>query len=124
MEFKSWLNETVVYHGSKTPINQWDASKHMSGYYPGFYAWPDPVRAHEHGEHVYQLDVDDSQFYRLTDSDELKTQAREAGFHPTQGSGYQDVAYLKDQGYRGLTRGNEYIVFNPEDWHPSPVEHR
>jgi hypothetical protein len=119
MKFKTWL-ESFVYHGSKTPIDKWDASRHMSGYYPGFYAWPNKEQAMRHGPYVYELEVDDSQFYHLTNSDELKMQARQAGFPATTGSGYHDVAYLKSLGYKGIRRGLEYIVFSPEDWSSSP----
>lgn len=122
MNFKYWLEESVVYHGSKSPIEKWDSSRHMSGYYPGFYAWPDPDEAMNHGQYVYELDVTDSSFYNLEDSDELKQQARASGFPSTNGSGYQDVEFLKSLGYKGIKRGNEYIIFNPEEWSERPNE--
>lgn len=119
--FKGWLSETTVYHGSKSPIEVWDGSRHLSGYYPGFYAWPDKEKAKHHGNYVYEVNVDDSKFYVLEDADDLKMQAREAGFPTTQGSGYPDAAYLKSLGYEGIKRGAEYIIFNPANWSDSPT---
>lgn len=120
MNFKHWFKESVVYHGSKSPIEKWDSSNQVSGYYPGFYAWSDPEKAMNHGQHVYKLDIEDSKFYDLKDPDELKQQARKNGFPSTSGSGYQDVEFLKSLGYKGIKRGSEYIIFNPEEWSDKP----
>lgn len=119
--FSNWLNEITVYHGSKTPIVRWDRSRHLSGYYPGFYTWPDAERAKQHGNYVYMLGIDDSEFFDLKNADELKSRARAAGFPVTMGSGFQDVAYLKSIGYKGIKRGSEYIVFDPEEWSDVPI---
>ena len=121
INFKSWLSESVIYHGSKNPIEQWDSSRHLSGYYPGFYAWPELAKAKQHGEYVYTFNVDDSLFYQMNDPEELKTQAKANGFPTTSGSGFQDVSYLKSLGYKGIKRGMEYIIFNPEEWSDEPV---
>lgn len=123
-KFKDWF-ESFVYHGSKIPIERWDNSRHLSGYYPGFYAWPDKAKAMQHGTHVYELEIDDSKFYHLEDSkdsEELKSKARQSGFPVTFGSGHQDVAYLKSLGYKGIKRGLEYIIFSPEEWSSTPKE--
>jgi len=122
MKFSEWLSKIKVYHGSKYPIHEWDISKHLSGYYPGFYTWRDPQSAYKHGQHVYELEIDESSFYQMKDSDLLKRKASEAGFSVTQGSGYQDVQYLKSMGYDGIIRGQEYIVFDPKKWSESPIE--
>lgn len=115
------LSEVTLYHGSKQPIEKWDSSKHLSGYYPGFYTWNDPNKATSHGSYVYKLDLNNPKLYNLTNSDELKKQAKIAGFSVTMGSGYQDVQYLKSLGYDGIIRGNEYIIFNPEKWSVEPM---
>lgn len=120
MQFKDFVNRINVYHGSKTPIESWDSTKHLSGYYPGFYAWTDRNKARNHGEHVYQLAIDTKRFYLMKSGDELKKLAIDAGFPTTMGSGFQDVKYLKSQGYKGIIRGEEHIVFNPEEWEPYP----
>lgn len=120
MNFSSWV-ESFVYHGSQSPIDKWDSSRHVSGYYPGFYAWPERDWAAKHGKHVYELQIDDNQFYDLKDGDDLKRQAKEAGFY-SPASGYQDVLYLKSRGYKGIKRGREYIVFDPEEWSEIPTE--
>ncbi len=122
MKFHHWL-ESFVFHGSQLPIMSWDSSRHASGYYPGFYAWNDPNAAKRHGANVYELQIDDSAFYTITDADMLKREAKKAGFPSTNGSGFQDVQYLKSQGYKGIKRGNEYIIFNPEEWSPTPKLH-
>lgn len=119
MNFKSWL-ESFVYHGSVQPISVWDRSRHVSGYYPGFYAWPERESAQKHGQYVYELNVDDGTFYTLSNADDLKVQARKAGFPVTSGSGHQDVEYLKSLGYKGIRRGKEYIIFSPEEWSSTP----
>lgn len=121
LAFSHWLNEVTVYHGSKSPIDKWDSSRHLSGYYPGFYTWPDAEKAKLHGPYVYKLDINDSEFFDLEDADDLKRRARKAGFPSTMGSGYQDVAYLKSLGYKGLKRGDEHIVFHPEQWAEAPM---
>lgn len=109
--------QITVFHGSKTPITHFDSKKHISGYYPGFYATSEEINAKNFGTNIYSMIIKDEKFYplnNLEDSEDLKTSARKAGFLSTQGSGYQDVEYLKSIGYEGIRRGTEYIIFEPE----------
>lgn len=121
VSFKEWLkSEIAVYHGSKRPINNWVAGKQRSGYYPGLYAWPDLEKAKSHGDYIYKLNIDPEKLYHMQNGDELKRQASQAGFRTSSGSGYQDVGYLKQQGYEGILRGREFIIFDPSKWSPEP----
>ncbi|RTK96647.1 MAG: hypothetical protein EKK64_03420 [Neisseriaceae bacterium] len=109
--------QITVFHGSKAPIANFDSKKNLSGYYPGFYTTSSEDKARTFGSILYSMLINDDKFYVLNDlqdSELLKKSARENGFLSTQGSGYQDVAYLKKIGYEGIKRGIEYIIFEPE----------
>ena len=116
MNFIEWLD---VYHGSKTPLTQFDSKKQLSGYYPGFYTTSEEERAKSHGDNITQLTIYEDKFYSLDNpqkADELKDMAAKAGFRTSSASGYAEVQYLKQEGYAGIRRGNEFIVFEPEKW--------
>ncbi len=111
----SFLEFLTVYHGSKVPVEKLDPSKQVSGYYPGFYTTSDEIRAATFGSHIFTLQIDPSKFYHLKDDKQaemLKNEARQAGYYVNSGSGTGEVKYLKDQGYHGIRRGNEFIVFH------------
>jgi len=114
----------TVYHGTNSPINSWDPSRQLSGYYPGFYTSSKLEYAKQHGaKYIYQLSVDESDFYSITsqNSDEVKKQAGRDGFQVFNGSGVGEVEYLKHQGYRGIRRGIEFIIFDPYFYSRRPV---
>lgn len=106
----------LVYHGSKTPIQAFDSTKHLSGYYPGFYTTSDKSRAESFGSNLYQMQIEPSKFYQISGSkaDELKMIAKQAGFFVNNGSGSGESKYLHQQGYHGIQRGNEFIIFKPD----------
>lgn len=118
LTFEQFLSETTVYHGSRSPIDQWDSSKHFSGYYPGFYTFSDRDQATKFGNHVYAIDIDPSKFYSVThlNADTIKKDARKAGFRVSGGSGAGEAEYLKSRGFEGIKRGMEYIIFHPEKY--------
>lgn len=103
----------LVYHGSKNNIQAFDSKNQVSGYYPGFYTTTDLNLAKSFGKILYSMTIDGSKFYQLSDADELKANARKAGYNTSSGSGYNDVKFLQDLGYQGIQRGIEYIIFNP-----------
>ena len=106
----------LVFHGSKTPIQAFDSSKHLSGYYPGFYTTSDRELARWHGNNLYQMQIDSSKFYQLVPrtANNLKVMAKQAGFYVNNGSGSGEAKYLASQGYHGIRRGTEFIIFQPE----------
>ena len=123
LSFRHFLESLEVHHGTASPLVKWDKSKHLSGYYPGFYTTSDRGRATTHGANIYSFDVAHMRFFPLDTpkaADELKKEARRAGYFVNTGSGSGEVKYLTDQGYDGIKRGNEYIIFNPESL---PIAH-
>lgn len=104
-----------VFHGSKNPILKFDIKKNLSGYYPGFYTSSSKDLAKRFGDIIYSMIIEEDKFYEITDAEELKKKAREAGFNTTQGSGYPESKYLQADGYQGIKRGIEYIVFDPSN---------
>lgn len=114
MNFKEFTRQVAVYHGSKNPIEKLDPTKHQSGYYPGFYTFIDPEYSKTFGNYLYQLHINPDEFFTMTDGDMLKQEAQQAGFRVSGGSGYGEVQYLKSQGYKGIKRGKEFIIFDPQ----------
>ena len=118
MRFKEYIGKSLtVYHGTKSPIERFDPSRQLSGYYPGFYTTSDEGRARTvHGQVVYSFEIDPERFFPIdrANEDRVKAEAGRAGFRTSQGSGWGEVQYLKSQGYAGIRRGTEYIVFEPD----------
>lgn len=117
MNFRAFLESTVVFHGAKSKVEDWSKPQaQRSGYYPGVYAATDPELTKRFGSNLYGIEVDHDKFYDLSDpkaADELKREADRAGYPISQGSGWPESRYLKDKGYQGIRRGGEYIIFNP-----------
>ncbi len=107
-----------VFHGTDTAPELGQ----RSGYYPGTYAYSvfQEEALRRHGGNVYKTDIDPSELYHLQDTDHLKDLAEEAGFGRREGSGYLEVQYLLSQGYKGMARGNEIILFTPHTWTKVP----
>ncbi len=116
MNFRTFLESFVtVYHASPVPVDSWTKhDKQVSGYYPGLYTFLDLDYVAEFGKYFYKIEIDPSEFYEIKDADDLKKQAKSAGFFTTNGSGYWECQYLKSQGYQGIKRGREFILFYPE----------
>src|ERR1022692_4099783 len=115
ISFRNFFESTIpVFHGSPEIIDKFDMKKQISGYYPGFYTTSEKGKAESFGKHIYQFDIDPEKFYSLDNSkaaDELKEIARISGYRVGSGSGHGETLYLKDKGYFGIKRGNEYILF-------------
>lgn len=117
MKFKEWLlSETIVFHGTETPFAGFDKNKQLSGYYPGFYCTSEKNHAKVHGGLVYTGEINEEKFFEMKPGkeDDLKMQARKAGFSYRMGSGSEECKYLQQLGYEGIKRGVVYIVFDPE----------
>jgi len=120
MRFRRFLLESegrlIVFHGTHEPIKKFEGGKQVSGYYPGFYTTINRDHTANFGSYVHEFDITDLKFFTLSggkDSDDLKQKARKAGYWTSAGSGYGEAQYLKDLGYDGIRRGNEYIIFDP-----------
>jgi hypothetical protein len=97
-----------LYHGSKILFKDFDNSKQISGFYPGVYLAKNEKMASEFGKYIYEVEVRGSffEFDSPKHEDEL---LKESG---RTSSGWLLAEKLKDQGYVGIKRGNEYIVFD------------
>jgi hypothetical protein len=111
-----------VYHGSKTPIEIFDNTKQISGFYPGFYTSYDKNKAQQWGQFIYEFKINPSLFFPLTldNMKQIDVLAAKNGFGQTSGSGYPIAKYLKSLGYKGINRGTEYILFDPTEFTVEP----
>lgn len=100
----------LVYHGSDSIFTEFDLKFHSSGFYPGIYTTTDQDRAREFGSILYILEII-GEYFEMTPEISEKLQ-KQVG---TSGSGSPVVALLKEQGYSGIIRGTEYLVFDPKD---------
>lgn len=111
----SRMQELTGFRGSNYAPDA-DKSRYTpSGYYYGtyYYVTDDAEqRAQRHGKYVTKQDLSGLRIYQLEDADQLKREAAQAGYFVTQGSGYNECKYLKAQGYDGLQRGVEVVVFD------------
>lgn len=109
-------NQIVVFHGTNHSLDNFSKEKQISGYYPGFYVSTSEEFARDFGRIVYQF-IFSGKLYEINtndDSKELKRMARAAGYPSRNASGFEEAKYLEDNGYAGIKRGKEYIIFNPE----------
>lgn len=107
----------VVYHGSEDKWKGFDNEKQLSGYYRGFYVTTDENIATQFGGNVNTFYAKSLNLYTLNndqDANQLKQNARKEGYYVTEGSGYPESKYLEENGYDGIKRGKEIILFNPE----------
>jgi GNAT superfamily N-acetyltransferase len=108
-------NLITVYHATDTE----PGLGQKSGYYPGTYAFIDINDVQKWGkQNIFQTQIDASKIYKLEagSSDLLKQLAKEHGFGYHSGNGQAEVEYLKSQGYIGLQRGVEIILFDHHQW--------
>ena len=116
---KAQNNEISVYHGSTEKLITFDPQKSKSGYYPGFYTTTNPSLSTTYGTFVHEYKLDPSKYFDIPNNkaaNDIKTQAKKAGFNPNIGSGYGESEYLKSLGYQGIRIGigTVFIVFNPQ----------
>lgn len=99
-----------TYHGSNQIITTLDLSFQKSGFYQGFYSTTDIERAKEFGSYLYEFTLA-GEYFEILNAEHGEKLTKESGHS---GSGMNVVKLLKDQGYSGIKRGNEYITFDPK----------
>ena len=101
-----------LYHGSNAEnLKQFDLDYQKSGFYPGIYATSDEKRAKEFGKNIYEIKVD-GKFFEFDSREQEDQMVQETG---TRGSGDSLVKKLEKDGFVGIKRGNEFIIFNPKN---------
>ena len=103
--------QVILYHSSDVEFTGFKEGAQKSGYYPGFYTSVEPDMAAQHGAKHFAFDASELSIFKLENADALKKEARAAGFETTEGSGKGEVEYLKSQGFDGMQRGKEVVVF-------------
>lgn len=110
-----FLYNLQLYHGTDTEPELGQ----VSGYYPGTYSFTDKNDAEKwNKKNTYSTKIDINRIYNLDHgkADWLKSEARKLGFGHSNGNGSAEVQYLKSQGYIGMRRGNEIILFDTNQW--------
>lgn len=108
----------TVFHGSSKEIEAFDLSLQLSGFYPGLYTTTDIERAKSFGNIIHTLEIT-GDYFLLTP--ELADILQKQSGHSGSGSGV--VQILKDQGYSGIQRGNEFIIFDMKSVSLLRVDH-
>jgi hypothetical protein len=104
------LNENKIfklYHGSKNIFKDFDKSKQISGFYPGVYLASTKEMASDFGKYIYEVEVK-GQFFEFESNQHEEKLLKESG---RTSSGWLLAEKIKDDGYIGIKRGKEYIVF-------------
>ena len=80
----------------------------------------------EHGKNLTKVDLSKANLYEIgvdgITSQSLKNEAKKAGYDVRNASGYAESEYLKKQGYDGIKRGNEVVLFDPKKFEVKAVE--
>jgi hypothetical protein len=111
-------NYAILYHGTNEKFDGFYSGRQVSGYYPGFYVTTEEHVAQSFGSNVIKFISEPLKLYDINneyDSEELKKKARLSGVYVSQGSGYPEAKYLENNGYDGIRRGEEIILFNPSE---------
>jgi hypothetical protein len=109
----SKINENKVfklYHGSKSMFKEFDKAKQISGFYPGVYLASTKEMAFDFGKYIYEVEVK-GQFFEFESNQHEEKLLKESG---RTSSGWLLAEKLKEDGYIGIKRGKEYIVFEPK----------
>ena len=109
------FESTVVYHAGEYTVGKSFPEKQQSGYYRGLYVSTNETLASNHGTNVKKFTLKPDIKLWTGNGDDLKGIARKAGYSVTMGSGYGESKYLEDVGYDGLQRGQEIVLFNPDN---------
>lgn len=99
-----------LYHGSKILFKEFDKSKQISGFYPGIYLASTKEMASDFGKYIYEVEVK-GQFFEFESNQHEEKLLKESG---RTSSGWLLAEKLKEDGYIGIKRGKEYIVFEPK----------
>lgn len=100
----------ILFHASNEIFEKPSLDFHKSGFYPGFYASKTPELAQSYGTYLYMFEIT-GDFKEINSQNEdllLKESGRTS-------SGYLLAEKLKAEGYSGIIRGNEVIIFDVED---------
>jgi len=117
----SRYNDNIAVRGSKFTQEEHNPKFGGSGHYKGTYFYVGlnaESKALEHGENLSKVDLEKANLYEIgvdgITSQTLKNEAKKAGYDTRDASGYAESEYLKKQGYDGIKRGNEVVLFEPK----------
>jgi len=117
----SRYNDDIAVRGSKYTQEEHNPKFGGSGHYKGTYFYVGlsaESKALEHGKNLTKVDIGKANLYELGEdgqtSQSLKKEAKKAGYDTRDASGYAESEYLKKQGYDGIKRGNEIVLFEPK----------
>ena len=117
----SRYNDNIAVRGSKYTEAEHNPKFGGSGHYKGTYFYiglNSESKALEHGENLSRVNISGANLYELGINgitfQTLKNEAKKAGYDTRDASGYPESEYLKNQGYDGIKRGNEVVLFEPE----------
>lgn len=121
MNFKSFFNESIYYHGTSAVNaqsiiqNGFDFSKYQSGMFQGSYLTPNiHYFTHRMPEAILQVDIDDSQLLDVNSVTDQQLSQMDQHFRQMS-YGYKNSLiqkYAKANGYSGLKNGHEVIIFD------------
>jgi len=125
----SRYNDNIAVRGSKFTQEEHNPKFGGSGHYKGTYFYVGlsaESKALEHGKNLTKVDIENANLYELGEdgqtSQSLKNEAKKAGYDTRDASGYAESEYLKKQGYDGIKRGNEIVLFEPKKFEVKTVE--
>ena len=117
----SRYNDDIAVRGSKYTQEEHNPKFGGSGHYKGTYFYVGlnaESKALEHGKNLTKVDLSKANLYEIdgkeVTSQTLKSEAKKAGYDVRDASGYAESEYLKKQGYDGIKRGNEVVLFEPK----------
>jgi hypothetical protein len=111
----------TVFHATDTQPK----SGQKSGYYPGTYTGIDEGFVKDFGKNLFSTQVDIDKIYKVSnesDSQQLKKDARNAGFDVRNANGNGETQYLISNGYEAIQRGKEIILLSPEKYNFSKIQ--